>query len=100
VASLRKPTTFGALLLRHLDAAGLSQNAFAKATHVHVQSLNAIIHGLRPPPADRVERWAEELRLTERRRREFVLEGALQRSPQIVRDEVERLRRLASSGRR
>ena len=67
--------SFGHALGQALDAAKLTQLAFAKRLGVNQGFLSRVLSGKRRPPLDQVEGWLEELEITGKDR-EHLLECA------------------------
>lgn len=84
---------FGPLLARHLDEAGLSQSAFARATGSNQSFVSQVVRGIRKPPITKLPAWARSLRLRGEDRRDFIEAGELEHAPDAVQ---RRYRQLAA----
>jgi transcriptional regulator with XRE-family HTH domain len=83
---------FPGLLKRQLKERGLTQKAFATQTGRAEGFISDVLHG-RNGPSDDLKSWAAVLKLEGEAKTEFLLAGALARSPKLVRDHVARLER-------
>jgi len=89
-------TRFADLLRQHLQARGLSQNAFAKEVGRGSSYISQVATGRVGPPDD-LEAWADALRLRGKDRETFLEEGFLLRTPEFIR---KRYRKLVIEPRR
>jgi hypothetical protein len=84
--------SFGQCLQRAIVAIGLSRRAFAKKVAYSPTSMDAIVHGRRPPPRKHIERWARALELTGKAREEFIELGYLVHCPPYIQDRYRAMR--------
>ncbi len=85
---------------RYIDSlvrrAGLNQNTLAKAVSVTLPFAHQVVRGKRLLPLAEAGRWADALRLSKAERAEFLERVALEHSPDLVAELVERLRSQVS----
>src|SRR4051812_40435501 len=86
---------FGALLVSHINRAGMTMNGFAKAVGAGSSSISQIATGKRTPPLDQIEGWAEVLALKGERRAEFIESACLEHTPELIRNEYAKLKAQA-----
>lgn len=80
------------VLAERLQAAGLSQRAFAMQVGLSQAYISKVVRGTRAVPYAGVERWADLLELAGDAREEFLLAADLTRTPKRVIELIERLR--------
>jgi hypothetical protein len=84
-------STFGAILWREILDHDMSQSLFAKEVGHPVSFVNLIIHGHRTPPLERIEQWADLLKLSGQPRDRFLAMAAIAHLPDKIRVEFENL---------
>lgn len=85
-------TPFGSFFYEVLRRQGLSANRFAKRVHTSSGCLSSIYSGVRRPPLDRIQTWADALGLHGPDREAFVTLANLEHTPPLIRDLVRDLR--------
>lgn len=84
---------FPALLVQHARAAHLALPEFAVRIQWSESKVRQVAMGMRPPPLDRLDRWADTLGLGGESREQFVQAAHLANAPEMVREMVEQLER-------
>lgn len=85
------PTAFAVALRDHLAAKNLGQREFSRKANVNQGFISQILQGNRPPPMDRIGKWAEILGLDAAETERFELLAGLEHSPAPVAEFVHRL---------
>ena len=83
---------YGEMLKSLIAQKGYGLREFAQRVGYAHSNISAIMAGRRPPPLDRIERWADALGLDGQERQEFLEEAYLAHAPQQVRHIVDRMR--------
>ena len=85
------PDSFGDLLRKLLTRKGMSQMDLARDLGTTSSVISQTTTGSRLPPLDRIDLWADAMRLTEDEREEFALSAALAHCPEPIQREMARL---------
>lgn len=86
-------TKFAEFFAHHLLLSGMSRRAFASKAGTSAGFLTNICDGSRTPPLDRLNKWADLLKLSGSNRTEFMELAYLAHAPEEVRAMVGELRR-------
>lgn len=99
-------TAFAVSLRQQILARYASLRAFVRAAEADrsedtaVAYLSKVLNGRKPPPLERVDAWADALRLTGAERVAFIEDAHLVHATPLVQELVDRLRTEPASGRR